>query len=182
MRIEDSPNIASRFDEIYNATYKSVVSLITAKCGNTADISDIVQETYMELYQLLNKRGVDYIQNDKAIVLKIASRKLARYYSLLERMRIFVPIVSTNDNGDEVILSDLAASDFLTEDYAINKTLIEEARRILSKKPLDVRKVFYLFYDVDLSIPEIAKELSMSESNVKHKLYRTLKELRTLLQ
>jgi RNA polymerase sigma-70 factor (ECF subfamily) len=135
----------------------------------------------MELYQLLNKQGADYIRNDKAVVLKIARRKIARYYSLLERMRIFVPLTSVNDNGDEVMLSDLEASDFLTEDFAINKVLIDKARQIIAEKPLDVRKVFYLFYDVDLTIPEIAKELSMTESNVKHKLYRTLKELRKLL-
>ena len=44
-----------------------------------------------------------------------------------------------------------------------------------------MKKVFYLFYDVGQTIPEIARALSMSESNVKHKLYRTLKELQTLL-
>ncbi|MFQ9801920.1 MAG: sigma factor-like helix-turn-helix DNA-binding protein [Clostridia bacterium] len=35
-----------------------------------------------------------------------------------------------------------------------------------------------MYYSLDLTIPEIAKQLSMSESNVKNKLYRTLKEMR----
>ena len=65
-----NPNIASRFDEIYNSTNKAVLAFITAKCGRTADIGDIFQETYMELYQILIKRGVEYVTNDKALVLR----------------------------------------------------------------------------------------------------------------
>jgi RNA polymerase sigma-70 factor (ECF subfamily) len=174
--------VTSRFNEIYDSTYKAAVSLITAKCNNTADISDIVQETYMELYRLLCKRGADYVLNGKAMVMKIAKQKLARHYSLMERLRFFVPMTVKNEDGDEVILSDLEAESFLTEDFTVDRMTVESAQQIIRQKPEDVKKIFYLFYDVDLTIAEIAKELSMSESNVKHKLYRTLKELRNLLQ
>lgn len=176
------PNITLRFNEIYNSTSKNILFFVTAKCGNTADIQDIVQETYVELYQLLTKRGVDYIKNDKAVVLRIAKQKLSRHYTLMERLRIFIPMTVKNDDGDEAVLSDLEADSFLTEDFVINQILLEDVSRLLQSKPQDVKKVFYLFYDLDHSIPEIAKALSMSESNVKHKLYRTLKELRDLLQ
>jgi len=177
--------ITAKFDEIYNSTYKSVVSLVTARCNNTADISDIVQDTYMELYQLLNKRGIGYIQNDKAITLKIAKRKLSRYYSLAQRLKVFIPLVTANESGDEVTLSDFEADSFHgfnTEDFAINKAVMEEVRKVISEKPAKVKKIFHLFYDVDLSIAEIAKTLCISESDVKNKLYRTIKELRELLQ
>jgi RNA polymerase sigma-70 factor (ECF subfamily) len=176
------PNITSRFNEIYDSTYKPVMSFITAKCSNTADIHDIAQDTYVELYQILERRGVDYIKNDKALALRIAKQKLSRYYSLMGRLRLFVPMTVTNDGGEEVELSDLEADSFLTEDFTVNQILLEEAMHFIQQKPQDVKKVFYLFYDVGQSIPEIAQALSMSESNVKHRLYRTLKELRTLLQ
>jgi len=177
-----NPNIASRFDEIYNSTNKKVLAFITAKCGRTADINDIFQDTYMELYQILNKRGVDYITNDKALVLRIAKRKVARYYSLLERMRIFISLNAANEDREEAELSDFQADAFLTEDFSVNKILLESARQFIFSKPEDVQKVFYLMYDVDLSISEIAQALSMSESSVKNKLYRTLKELRNLFK
>lgn len=176
------PNIISRFNEIYDSTYRVVLSLVTVRCSNTADIQDIVQDTYVELYRCLDKRGVDYIKNDKAFVLRIAKQKLSRYYSLMERLRIFIPMTVINQDGDEVELSDLELDAFLTEDFITNQIMLDEVRRLIQSKPQDVKKVFYLFYDVGHSIPEIAKALSMSESNVKHKLYRTLKELRTLLQ
>ena len=176
------PDIASRFNAIYNSTSKAVLAFVTAKCRNTADIQDVVQETYVELYQLLIKRGVGYIKNDKAMVLHIAKQKLSRHYTLMERLRIFRPMTVTNDDGNEVALSDLEADSFLTDDFVTNQIIMDDVRRLVQRKPQDVKKVFYLFYDVGQSIPEISKALSMSESNVKHKLYRTLKELRTLLQ
>jgi RNA polymerase sigma-70 factor (ECF subfamily) len=59
--------------------------------------------------------------------------------------------------------------------------MLDSAGQFLTTKPEDVQKIFYLMYDVGLSISEIAQALSISESNVKNKLYRTLKELRNLL-
>jgi len=176
-----NPNIASRFDEIYDSTNKAVLTLITAKCGYTADICDIFQETYMELYQVLSKRGVDYVTNEKALVLKIAKRKIARYYSLLERLRFFISLNTLSCIGDEVELSDVDASSFMTEDFSVNQTTLETARQYIQSKSEDVQKIFYLMYDVDLSIKEISQALNMTESNVKNKLYRTLKDLRNIL-
>ena len=174
--------IASRFDEIYDSTHKAVLAFITAKCGRTADISDIFQETYMELYSLLINRGAKYVTHEKALVLKIAKRKLFRHYSMSERLKIFVPMTSTDENGIEVDLADFEADSFLTEDFAVNADLLDSAREFLNSKPEDVQKVFHLTYDVGLTIYEVAQTMSMSESNVKNKLYRTLKELRSLLR
>ena len=177
-----NPNIASRFDDIYNSTSRAVLTFITAKCKNTADISDIFQETYMELYQVLIKRGAEYIKNDKAFVLRIAKQKISRYYSLLDRLRIFVSMNASNEDEEEIDLSDFEMNNFTMEDSAVNHVLLENVRKFIQLKPEDVKKVFYLYYDVGLTIPEISETLLMSESNVKHKLYRTIKELQNLLK
>lgn len=177
-----NPNTASRFDEIYDSTSKPVLAFITARCRRTADISDIFQETYMELYQVLLRRGADYVTNDKALVLRIAKRKIARHYSLWQRLQIFTSLTATNSDGEEVEMPDSAADAFLTEDFAIDQILLEAAWQFIREKPEDIKKVFYLFYGVGLTIPEIAKALGIGESGVKNKLYRTLKELRYLLK
>ena len=176
-----NPDAASRFDEIYDSTKKSVLAHITAKCGRTDDISDIFQDTYMELYQTLLRRGASYVINDKAFVMHIAKRKIAGYYSLLERLRLFISINTTNRDGEPVELSDIESDAFLTEDYTVNRILLDSVRQHIHQKPEIVQKVFYLYYNVGLKIQEIAKALGISESNVKHKLYRTLKELREIL-
>ena len=177
---------ALRFCEIYDSTKKAALAFITAKCGNTADIGDIFQDTYLELYQVLERRGVSYVTNEKALVKRIAGRKLAKYYSLKKRLGIFASMTKTGEDGQETDMSETElawceADSFLTEEFAVNRIMVENAKRFIMQKPQETRKVFYLFYDVGLTIPEIAEALSISESNVKNKLYRTLKELRSLL-
>jgi RNA polymerase sigma-70 factor (ECF subfamily) len=174
-------SVHERFNEIYDLTNKAVRAFVTAKCGNTADIADIVQDTYVEVYQVLMKRGSGYVRDEKAFVLKIARQKLSRYYTLADRLGV---LFFTRNKHDDFGLSELeqVADSFLTEDYVVDRAMLDEVREFLLKKPQDVRKVFYLFYDVEFTIPQIAAELGMSESNVKHKLYRTLNEIREKLE
>ena len=180
-------NINSRFNEIYDSTNKTVLAFITAKCGNTADVSDIFQETYMELYQRLQKRGADYVKDGRSFTLRIARNKIARHYKLAERLKIFVSmtIKSENNEDKEMELSEADINSFLAEEnienYIVNQEIFEDVRRFIKQKPADIGQIFYFFYEMDLSISEIAQALSLTESNVKHKLYRTLKELRELL-
>lgn len=174
-------DINSRFNEIYDSTNKSILAFITVRCANTSDISDIFQDTYMELYKLIYKCGVSYITDSKALVFKIAKRKIARNYSLWKRLQIFVPMTIENENTKETELSEFEADSFLTEDFVVNRIIADNAKQFIKRKPEDVKKVFYLFYEMDKSILEIAQILSLSESNVKNKLYRTLKELKNLL-
>jgi RNA polymerase sigma-70 factor (ECF subfamily) len=185
VELERSGDITSRFEQIYDSTYKDVISFIAAKCGNPADINDIAQETYVELYTLLLKRGADYVQNDKAIVIKLAKQKLYSYYKLADRLRMLIPLHFSNESegGGDILLSDLqkTADDFLTEDFVADKLTLEEARDFIAAKPLDVRKIFHLYFDMELTLAEIAVTLGLKESNVKNKLYRTLKELRKML-
>jgi len=169
---------ASRFDRIYDSTNRAALAQITAKCGNTADISDIFQDVYLELYRVLLKRGADYITNEKAFVSRIAKRKIAKYYSLMDRLKILTQVNVIDKDGEEYELADEA---FMTEDFAANNDVIESAKRFIAEKPQETQKVFFLFYDAGLSIPEVADALSMSQSGVKNRLYRTINELRGFL-
>ena len=174
-----NPTIASRFDEIYRDTIKAVAAYVTAKCKHTADIGDILQETYMELYVVLQKRGAKYITNEKALVFRLAKQRLARYYSALEREANIVSLdTAGGENDDDFhVLSD----SIQTEEFVVGQILVDTAEKWIQSKPEDTKKVFYLYYKMGLSIPQIAEALSLGESNVKNKLYRTLKEMRVLL-
>jgi len=177
-----TPELASWFDEIYSTTNKELLLYITSKCGSISDVSDIFQDTYMELFQVLCKRGRDYVTNGRALLYKIAKRKIARYYSLSVRLRMFIPLNAIEDEESGLGKHILEPVVLSTEEIAVNQTMLEEAKNLIKQKSEDVRKVFMLFYEVGLTIPEIAQALSISESNVKHKLYRTLNELRELLK
>ncbi|MCF0125209.1 MAG: hypothetical protein HUJ68_05545, partial [Clostridia bacterium] len=50
----------------------------------------------------------------------------------------------------------------------------------IEKKDLITAKIFYLYYILDYKIEDISKEMELNISNVKARIYRTLKELKNL--
>ncbi|MGM9979380.1 MAG: hypothetical protein ACI33J_11320 [Clostridium sp.] len=64
------------FDNIYDKTYKKLLLYILKRCSNIEDVSDIIQETYAEVYLTINKKGIDYIKNYDSFVIKIAKTKI----------------------------------------------------------------------------------------------------------
>lgn len=157
------------FEKLYNDTHDKVLIYIISKCGKTEDIEDIFQETYMEIAGIIRKKGTAYIRNCEAFVIQIARRKIHRHYTLLERFKAY--------RGEEYDANELADPISL-EDYVLNREMVEQVQIFLKSKSEIVKKVFYLYYGMDLSISEIARALSLTESNVKNHLYRTLKEIR----
>ena len=67
------------------------------------------------------------------------------------------------------------------EEFLESKEMVEMAISYLVQKDELTKKIFYLYYFMEKPIKEIADLFSVKESNVKNKLYRTLKELRQYL-
>jgi len=86
-----------------------------------------------------------------------------------------------NDDGVETELYEYDVDAISTEDFVIDHLLLESIKKHIQAKPEDVKKVFYLFYDFDMTIPEISKSLGISQSGVKNKLYRKIKKQHELL-
>ena len=167
------------FDEIYAQTHRHVLAYITAKCFDTADISDIFQEVYTELFTVITKKGRGYIKNSEAFVINIASQKLYRFNKKIRKHNNNLAV--SFDVVEEAISSlDFEAFESSVEEKAIKTDMIGQVRDYLAKKSLDVRKIFHLRYSLDMTIPEIAGKLSFSESKVKNIIYRTLCALRKI--
>lgn len=172
-------NVTSYFNKIYDSTSQKALAFITAKCGNNEDIGDILQETYMELYSVLLEKGCDFIDNDEAFVINIAKRKIYKHYSSLEKKKDDLSLsVFTNDNGE--VNLDITPDEFDIEESVCTSELIEEISNTIKTKSKEIQKIFYLRFSLDLPINEIAELMETSESNIKNKLYRTIKELRKI--
>lgn len=174
--------ISIYFDRIYNETYKKTAVYVTSRCGNPADITDILQEVYAELYWVLSAKGQSYIQMPEAFVMQLAKNKVYRHYSLLERAKNIFPGLDKPDvpNGEnhENQWEDTHAAEL--NDLIADRILLEQIARFVKTKPMDVQKIFYLYFGLEQTSAQIATALHLKESTVKSKIHRTVHEVRTL--
>lgn len=170
--------IYTSFNRIYDNTKRKVLIRITSKCKNPEDISDIFQDTYAELFLVLSKRGLDYIENEEAFVIRLANQKIYKYYTILEKLKAIIPFTHVNKDSEVFEIQNIESAEIHIEDRIVRDELVEEIHLYLRNESVDIRKIFYLYYSLELTIAEIAVELEMTESNIKNKLYRTLAELR----
>ena len=161
-----------KFDKLYKETYKDVSTYIVINCSNLEDARDIIQSTYMEVF-----KKIDKIDN-KNYIIGIARNKLNKFY----RFNYKAKIISLFSEKDDLSLIDTIPDDFDLEKVVITKYDIDRVWKFIKKKRNIVSKVIYLYYYQEYTIKEISKVLNISESNVKHYLYRTIKELNTYLE
>lgn len=160
------------FEEIYNATYEYTLKYILCKCSNIDDVNDLVQDTYVELYNILSRKDLT-LENYSNYIIGIAKKKLQRHYGLLYQIKI----ESISKSADEEYELEIP-SDMDIEADTITKLDAENVWKYIKKKNIKVVRVFYLYYYLELTISQIAKKLNMSESNVKNVLYRTIKDIK----
>ena len=162
------------FEKIYNLTYNQTLKYIICKCSNIDDVNDIIQDTYVELYNILKRKGTIMLDNTTSYIIGIAKKKLLKHYGILYNLKKF-----SLWNDEDAFLD--IPSEFDLEDEILTRLNAKKVLEYIRKKDIMVIKVFYLYYELDLTIKEIAKELNVGESYTKNCLYRTLKELQEFL-
>lgn len=162
------------FEEIYNKTYDRTLKYILCKCSKINDVNDLIQETYIEFYKILDKKDSIELDNPENFIIGIAAKRIKKYYTFWHKMKERVSYYSKND--DKAVLE--IPSNENIELETIEKLNAEAVWNFVKQKGNEVEKVFYLYYYFGLKINEIAKHLEVSESKVKNILYRTIKEIK----
>lgn len=170
----DQKNL-KQFNRIYDETYNQVLKYIVCKCSDMEDVNDIIQETYLEFYKSLIKNK--NIESYKKYVIGIAKNKIKKHYTLLYRFQT----LSLFSKKEDIELVETLKSEIDIEKIIIKSNDIERIWNYLKSKKIIIQKIFYLYYELDLTIKEIANELNIGESYTKNCLYRTLKELQEFL-
>ena len=68
------------FEQIYNETYNDVLKFVICKCSNLDDVDDIIQETYLEFYKILQSEKE--ILDKKSYIITIAKNKIIKNYKM----------------------------------------------------------------------------------------------------
>ena len=168
-----SQNNLRKFNKIYDETYSDVLRYVIIKCHNINDANDILQDTYLEFWKILNKKDIEE-SNIRSYLIGVAINKIKRYYSLLGRIKT-ISFFDKDKNMDLDLKSNIDIENLVINNSDWN--LIWDY--IKNKKNQDIPKIFYLYYKLEMSIKEISEELEVTESYVKNLIYRTLKELST---
>ncbi len=144
------------------------------KCSNIDDVNDLIQDIYVELYKILKKKKHIVLENYQNYIIGIAKKKLQKHYGLLYKFKIEPIYTKSEEQEYEVEIP----SNMDVEADTIKKLNAEAVWKYIKKKNINVIKVFYLYYCLELKISQIAIELNLSESNVKNLLYRTIKDIK----
>ena len=87
------------FEELYNSTYKQTLNYIVCKCSNIEDVNDLLQDTYIELYKILQRKKYIVLENCQNYVIGIAKKRIQRHYGVLYQLKAYS--VWNNSDGEE---------------------------------------------------------------------------------
>lgn len=163
----------NNFENIYNKTYCNVLRYIVCKCQNLDNVNELIQDTYVELYQTLKIKNNIRVNDEKTYIIGIAKNIVKRYYRNRYKEESNILYISKDMEDNDIQIP----SSINLEADIINKENIEEIWDYLNNKDILVAKIFYLYYALGLKITEISKELKINESTIKNYIFRTLKEL-----
>ncbi|MCI8481969.1 MAG: RNA polymerase sigma factor [Clostridia bacterium] len=169
-----TPISFENFEKIYHKTYKNILRYIIAHCNNLDDVNDIIQDTYMEFYKKIKKNKRIEIEDEQAFIIGIAKNMLKKYYRFQYKEKSNVVILE----NEELPIED----NIDLELQFITKENVSYIWKMLNNKDIQIVKIFYLHYVLDMKIVDIAKEMNLTESATKNYIYRTIKELKNGLK
>lgn len=142
---------------------EEVFKLLRAKGATKEDAEDIIQNSYYKIYSLLDELTE---VNIRPWFFRVALNDYIDLKRKKEQQNIHLSLE---------IQSKLTSH----EDYYESLLNKEEVMYLLKDVKKDYKEIFFLKYYYDFSYEEIAKLLNMQVDNVKQKLYRARKSIRT---
>ncbi|MBR6873972.1 MAG: sigma-70 family RNA polymerase sigma factor [Ruminococcus sp.] len=169
----DEPKLI--FEQIYQRTKTAALRYITSKCLAIADIDDIFQDTFLSVYRSVCNM-TEPIENEEAFVINAAKKSLSRYYGVLTKLRsqISSGLMRMSDRKSHFSADEVVDVETLIADRA----LCDEIFEAISSMPADVQRIVYMYYVLDMPLSMAARELGMTESAAKGRLYRALERIR----
>ena len=172
-----SENIDRAFDELYRSTSGKILKFALSKCGNLDDAYDIVQKTYLDVYERLKKdsHAYDAVKDPLRYLLKIAEIKCCKYYKKNTLEKENIPVFSAvTDDENFANMEALLGQEVPEYNHLDTQEIWEHIKKL---DPLTV-KICVLYFYRDEKLADIAKTLNVSQSTVKNRLYRTIEKLK----
>ncbi|HBG58722.1 RNA polymerase sigma factor [Proteiniphilum sp. UBA1028] len=158
----DGNEFKSRFLPFSGLIYR--ISFVVT--GDREDSEDIVQEVYEKLWKI--RETLSAVQNDEAYIISVTrNMALDRYRYNTRRQTVSVTSVT-----------DLTEEEF-DEKKNEQKEMLRSIENVLCTLPQSQQMVVRLRHFTDLSVPQIAETMKLTQANVRQLLSRarrTIKE------
>ncbi len=146
--------------------YQHYVYTLTLRyIKNTAEAEEIAQDTFVKAYKSLSA----FNRNSKFSTWLYTITKNTCLSHLRKNQQTTSPIIDTN----------IADPSRVTIQYKSEK---EQLNKAISMLQQEEQVIIILYYLHEQNIKEISKILSLTDSNVKVKLYRARKSLKTIIE
>ncbi len=151
------------FEYIYNEYHNILYSIIKSSIKNQDDTEDCLQEVFYKIFISINKFN-DKLSSFKTWIITITNN------CIIDMLR---------KNRNEEIMTSLNVDMIEAEDKTINYTLYSYFASLLGDKEYHL---LLLRYGFNYSINEIAKELNVSPSAIRHHLKLIKEKLNKMIK
>ncbi|MBR1384233.1 MAG: sigma-70 family RNA polymerase sigma factor, partial [Ruminococcus sp.] len=156
------------FEELYNASKRSVYFICTKMLSSEHDAKDAMQNTYITAYQKLS--SLDDGANFLKWINGIATNKCREFFH-------GKAAESLDEKLEEGI--EFADEEFIPEDYVTDMERRRIIMNIIETELSDVqRQTVILYYYNQLTVSQIADEMSCPENTVKYRLCAAREKIR----
>ena len=160
------------FDRVYEKTYRPLLRYAIVHLSDPTDAEDALQNVYIDFYNRIERYGHLDILAPKAFLLKMLRREIIKHYAEREKERAYL----VEDTEAETLADGVSFEDLALDRVMANRVL-DAAKRL----PQETYRVFVLYYGFEMSVSDIADELSLSREAVKSRLFRARNSLRAML-
>ena len=162
------------FNKVYGDTFRSVSRFVVSKCGSVQDSEDIVQNIYTRFYQRIAKKGYDDIENAEAFVINIAKFECRNYFGSVKKHSVSTSFSEYTEEQMVEIEKEMSKEQKNLEDVLCNEILAKQIFDDIANDDPVIGRIFYLHFVCDMKLDDVARELDLTLSSVKNKLYRTI--------
>lgn len=156
------------FKEIYQIFSDKIYRFIFFRLPDENDAKDLLQDTFLNLWNYLTTKKDKQIENLQAFIYKIAKNLIAGYYQQRKQKIDLDKVAYKIGEEDESMIKEV--------DIEIRIKKVRQQLTILNNS--QDREIIELKYLDELSHKEIAKILDKSEENVRVILHRAMKKLK----
>ncbi|QEC42029.1 RNA polymerase sigma factor [Pseudobacter ginsenosidimutans] len=158
------------FRVLFHAYNKMLLPFVVKLVSGLHDPAEILQEVFLRLWKHRGKLAD--VENPKAYIVRIVSNEATTYMQKLARQNRLMEKAIRQRSQDPLTPE---------EQIALKETarLVTNAVELLSPA---CRQVYILSREEQLSLPQIAEKLQLSESTVKNQLVKALKDIRLYIR